>query len=160
DYMDNPAKLFNKLLSNLGINFDSITKGMGIVGQITRAAFNKIKKGAIDWMKNGFDSLGGEFVGGILDPDKINYHFGHTAAYTAATGRPFHEGVDFPFVYQTVRTPMGGRVARQSFMPGGYGSWVKVISGAMELSFAHLKNFSKTPASGKNVKPGDVIGLT
>ncbi|GAB0251357.1 phage tail tape measure protein [Staphylococcus pseudintermedius] len=160
DYMDNPAKLFNKLLSNLGINFDSITKGMGIVGQITRAAFNKIKKGAIDWMKNGFDSLGGEFVGGILDPDKINYHFGHTAAYTAATGRPFHEGVDFPFVYQTVRTPMGGRVARQSFMPGGYGNWVKVISGAMELIFAHLKNFSKTPASGKNVKPGDVIGLT
>ncbi|EGQ3879025.1 phage tail tape measure protein [Staphylococcus pseudintermedius] len=160
DYMDNPVKLFNKLLSNLGINFDSITKGMGIVGQITRAAFNKIKKGAIDWMKNGFDSLGGEFVGGILDPDKINYHFGHTAAYTAATGRPFHEGVDFPFVYQTVRTPMGGRVARQSFMPGGYGNWVKVISGAMELIFAHLKNFSKTPASGKNVKPGDVIGLT
>lgn len=160
DYMDNPAKLFNKLLSNLGINFDSITKGMGIVGQITRAAFNKIKKGAIDWMKNGFDSLGGEFIGGILDPDKINYHFGHTAAYTAATGRPFHEGVDFPFVYQTVRTPMGGRVARQSFMPGGYGNWVKVISGAMELIFAHLKNFSKTPASGKNVKPGDVIGLT
>ncbi|EIA5731465.1 phage tail tape measure protein [Staphylococcus pseudintermedius] len=160
NYMDNPAKLFNKLLSNLGINFDSITKGMGIVGQITRAAFNKIKKGAIDWMKNGFDSLGGEFVGGILDPDKINYHFGHTAAYTAATGRPFHEGVDFPFVYQTVRTPMGGRVARQSFMPGGYGNWVKVISGAMELIFAHLKNFSKTPASGKNVKPGDVIGLT
>ncbi|HGH0899331.1 TPA: phage tail tape measure protein [Staphylococcus pseudintermedius] len=160
DYMDNPAKLFNKLLSNLGINFDSITKAMGIVGQITRAAFNKIKKGAIDWMKNGFDSLGGEFVGGILDPDKINYHFGHTAAYTAATGRPFHEGVDFPFVYQTVRTPMGGRVARQSFMPGGYGNWVKVISGAMELIFAHLKNFSKTPASGKNVKPGDVIGLT
>lgn len=160
DYMNNPAKLFNKLLSNLGINFDSITKGMGIVGQITRAAFNKIKKGAIDWMKNGFDSLGGEFVGGILDPDKINYHFGHTAAYTAATGRPFHEGVDFPFVYQTVRTPMGGRVARQSFMPGGYGNWVKVISGAMELIFAHLKNFSKTPASGKNVKPGDVIGLT
>ncbi|EJM2421551.1 phage tail tape measure protein [Staphylococcus pseudintermedius] len=160
DYMDNPAKLFNKSLSNLGINFDSITKGMGIVGQITRAAFNKIKKGAIDWMKNGFDSLGGEFVGGILDPDKINYHFGHTAAYTAATGRPFHEGVDFPFVYQTVRTPMGGRVARQSFMPGGYGNWVKVISGAMELIFAHLKNFSKTPASGKNVKPGDVIGLT
>ncbi|EOE6800586.1 phage tail tape measure protein [Staphylococcus pseudintermedius] len=160
DYMDNPAKLFNKLLSNLGINFDSITKGMGIVGQITRAAFNKIKKGAIDWMKNGFDSLGGEFVGGILDPDKINYHFGHTAAYTAATGRPFHEGVDFPFVYQTVRTPMGGRVARQSFMPGGYGNWVKVISGAMELIFAHLKNFSKTPPSGKIVKPGDVIGLT
>lgn len=160
DYIDNPAKLFNKLLSNLGINFDSITKGMGIVGQITRAAFEKIKKGAIDWMKGGFDSLGGELVGGILDPDKINYHYGHTAAYTAATGRPFHEGVDFPFIYQTVRTPMGGRLTRMPFMAGGYGNYVKITSGAIDMLFAHLKNFSKSPPSGSTVKPGDVVGLT
>ncbi|NJH82115.1 phage tail tape measure protein [Staphylococcus hyicus] len=160
DYMDDPAKLFNKLLSNLGINFDSITKGMGLVGDITRAAFNKIKKGAIDWMQSGFDSLGGELVGGILDPDKINYHYGHTAAYTAATGRPFHEGVDFPFVYQTVRTPMGGRLTRMPFMHGGYGNYVKITSGAIDMLFAHLKDFSKSPASGSTVKPGDVVGLT
>ncbi|EMC0268162.1 phage tail tape measure protein [Staphylococcus pseudintermedius] len=160
DFMDNPGKLLNKVLNGLGINFGSLTKGMGIVGDITRGAWKNIKKAATKWIEEGFNSLGGEFVGGVLDPDKINYHFGHTAAYTAATGRPFHEGVDFPFVYQTVRTPMGGRVARQSFMPGGYGNWVKVISGAMELIFAHLKNFSKTPPSGKIVKPGDVIGLT
>lgn len=160
DYMDDPAKLFNKLLSNLGINFDSITKGMGLVGDITRAAFNKIKKGAIDWMQSGFDSLGGELVGGILDPDKINYHYGHTAAYTAATGRPFHEGVDFPFVYQTVRTPMGGRLTRMPFMHGGYGNYVKITSGAIDMLFAHLKDFSKSPASGSTVRPGDVVGLT
>ncbi|WP_211295802.1 phage tail tape measure protein [Staphylococcus muscae] len=160
DYMDNPTKLFNKLLSNLGINFESITRGMGIVGQITRAAFNKIKQGAIDWLKDGFDSLGGELVGGILDPDKINYHYGHTAAYTAATGRPFHEGVDFPFVYQTVRTPMGGRLTRMPFMDGGYGNYVKITSGAIDMLFAHLKNFSKSPPSGSTVKPGDVVGLT
>ncbi|PTH76526.1 phage tail tape measure protein [Staphylococcus agnetis] len=160
DYIDDPAKLFNKLLSNLGINFDSITKGMGLVGDITRAAFNKIKKGAIDWMQSGFDSLGGELVGGILDPDKINYHYGHTAAYTAATGRPFHEGVDFPFVYQTVRTPMGGRLTRMPFMHGGYGNYVKITSGAIDMLFAHLKDFSKSPASGSTVRPGDVVGLT
>lgn len=160
DYIDDPAKLFNKLLSNLGINFDSITKGMGLVGDITRAAFNKIKKGAIDWMHSGFDSLGGELVGGILDPDKINYHYGHTAAYTAATGRPFHEGVDFPFVYQTVRTPMGGRLTRMPFMHGGYGNYVKITSGAIDMLFAHLKDFSKSPVSGSTVRPGDVVGLT
>lgn len=160
DYMDDPAKLFNKLLSNLGINFDSITKGMGLVGDITRAAFNKIKKGAIDWMQSGFDSLGGELVGGILDPDKINYHYGHTAAYTAATGRPFHEGVDFPFIYQTVRTPMGGTLTRMPFMSGGYGNYVKITSGAIDMLFAHLKDFSKSPASGSTVKPGDVVGLS
>ncbi|HGH5486468.1 TPA: phage tail tape measure protein [Staphylococcus pseudintermedius] len=160
DFVGKPSKLLNKLLSSLGIDFGSLTKGMGIVGQITRGAWNKIKDGATKWLKNGLDSAGGDIKGGILDPRLINYHFGHTAAYTAATGRPFHEGVDFPFVYKTIRTPMGGKVARQSFMHGGYGNWVKVISGAMEMIFAHLRDFSKTPPTGKTVKAGDVIGLT
>ncbi|QDX56976.1 phage tail tape measure protein [Staphylococcus pseudintermedius] len=160
DFVGKPSKLLNKLLSSLGIDFGSLTKGMGIVGQITRGAWNKIKNGAIKWLKGGLDSAGGDIKGGILDPRLINYHFGHTAAYTAATGRPFHEGVDFPFVYKTIRTPMGGKVARQSFMHGGYGNWVKVISGAMEMIFAHLRDFSKTPPTGKTVKAGDVIGLT
>lgn len=160
DFVGKPSKLLNKLLSSLGIDFGSLTKGMGIVGQITRGAWNKIKDGAIKWLKGGLDSAGGDIKGGILDPSLINYHYGRTAAYTAATGRPFHEGVDFPFVYKTIRTPMGGKVARQSFMSGGYGNWVKVISGAMEMIFAHLRDFSKTPPSGKTVKAGDVIGLT
>ncbi|EGQ1675951.1 phage tail tape measure protein [Staphylococcus pseudintermedius] len=160
DFVGKPSKLLNKLLSSLGIDFGSLTKGMGIVGQITRGAWNKIKDGAIKWLKGGLDSAGGDIKGVILDPRLINYHYGHTAAYTAATGRPFHEGVDFPFVYKTIRTPMGGKVARQSFMHGGYGNWVKVISGAMEMIFAHLRDFSKTPPSGKTVKAGDVIGLT
>ncbi|UXR72362.1 phage tail tape measure protein [Staphylococcus sp. IVB6240] len=160
DFVGKPSKLLNKLLSSLGIDFGSLTKGMGIVGQITRGAWNKIKDGAIKWLKGGLDSAGGDIKGGILDPRLINYHYGRTAAYTAATGRPFHEGVDFPFVYKTIRTPMGGKVARQSFMHGGYGNWVKVISGAMEMIFAHLRDFSKTPPSGKTVKAGDVIGLT
>lgn len=160
DFVGKPSKLLNKLLSSLGIDFGSLTKGMGIVGQITRGAWNKIKDGAIKWLKGGLDSAGGDIKGGILDPRLINYHFGRTAAYTAATGRPFHEGVDFPFVYKTIRTPMGGKVARQSFMHGGYGNWVKVISGAMEMIFAHLRDFSKTPPTGKTVKAGDVIGLT
>ncbi|HFG2304212.1 TPA: phage tail tape measure protein [Staphylococcus aureus] len=125
-----------------------------------------IKSGAssaFNWTK---DQIGkgtkwlGDLVGGILDPDKINYHYGRTAAYTAATGRPFHEGVDFPFVYQEVRTPMGGRLTRMPFMSGGYGNYVKITSGVIDMLFAHLKNFSKSPPSGTMVKPGDVVGLT
>ena len=59
-----------------------------------------------------------------------------TAAYTAATGRPFHEGVDFPFVYQEVRTPMGGRLTRMPFMSGGYGNYVKLL---VALSICYLR---------------------
>ncbi|WP_414896253.1 phage tail protein, partial [Staphylococcus aureus] len=111
DFMENPGKLLNYILEAFGIDFNSLTKGMGIAGDITKAAWSKIKKSATDWIKENLEAMGGgDLVGGILDPDKINYHYGRTAAYTAATGRPFHEGVDFPFVYQEVRTPMGGRL--------------------------------------------------
>ncbi|HGO3204157.1 phage tail tape measure protein [Staphylococcus aureus] len=161
DFMENPGKLLNYILEAFGIDFSSLTKGMGIAGDITRAAWSKIKKSATNWIKENLEAMGGgDLVGGILDPDKINYHYGHTAAYTAATGRPFHEGVDFPFVYQEVRTPMGGRLTRMPFMHGGYGNYVKITSGVIDMLFAHLKNFSKSPASGTMVKPGDVVGLT
>ncbi|HBC4727037.1 TPA: phage tail tape measure protein [Staphylococcus aureus] len=161
DFIDNPGKLLNYILKAFGVDFSSLTKGMGIAGDITKAAWNKIKKSATNWIKENLEAMGGgDLVGGILDPDKINYHYGHTAAYTAATGRPFHEGVDFPFVYQEVRTPMGGRLTRMPFMSGGYGNYVKITSGVIDMLFAHLKNFSKSPASGTMVKPGDVVGLT
>ncbi|HDK3564359.1 TPA: phage tail tape measure protein, partial [Staphylococcus aureus] len=161
DFMENPGKLLNYILEAFGIDFNSLTKGMGIAGDITKAAWSKIKKSATDWIKENLEAMGGgDLVGGILDPDKINYHYGRTAAYTAATGRPFHEGVDFPFVYQEVRTPMGGRLTRMPFMSGGYGNYVKITSGVIDMLFAHLKNFSKSPPSGTMVKPGDVVGLT
>ncbi|HCY4522825.1 TPA: phage tail tape measure protein [Staphylococcus aureus] len=161
DFMENPGKLLNYILEAFGIDFNSLTKGMGIAGDITKAAWSKIKKSATDWIKENLEAMGGgDLVGGILDPDKINYHYGRTGAYTAATGRPFHEGVDFPFVYQEVRTPMGGRLTRMPFMSGGYGNYVKITSGVIDMLFAHLKNFSKSPPSGTMVKPGDVVGLT
>ncbi|EZY77581.1 phage tail tape measure protein [Staphylococcus aureus] len=161
DFMEDPGKLLNYILQAFGIDFSSLTKGMGIAGDITRAAWSKIKKSATNWIKENLEAMGGgDLVGGILDPDKINYHYGRTAAYTAATGRPFHEGVDFPFVYQEVRTPMGGRLTRMPFMSGGYGNYVKITSGVIDMLFAHLKNFSKSPPSGTMVKPGDVVGLT
>ncbi|HEG9728677.1 TPA: phage tail tape measure protein [Staphylococcus aureus] len=161
DFMENPGKLLNYILEAFGIDFNSLTKGMGIAGDITKAAWSKIKKSATDWIKENLEAMGGgDLVGGILDPDKIKYHYGRTAAYTAETGRPFHEGVDFPFVYQEVRTPMGGRLTRMPFMSGGYGNYVKITSGVIDMLFAHLKNFSKSPPSGTMVKPGDVVGLT
>ena len=50
---------------------------MGIAGDITKAAWSKIKKSATDWIKENLEAMGGgDLVGGILDPDKINYHYG------------------------------------------------------------------------------------
>ncbi|MGW7932331.1 tape measure protein [Staphylococcus xylosus] len=159
DYASNPGKLFDLITKQFNLDGFRDMQG-GIIGDMARGAWKKLKEGVINFFKGGFDNMGGNIVGGILDPDKISYHFGHTAAYTAATGRYWHEGVDFPFIYEPIRTPMGGKLKRMPFMSGGYGNWVKVISGAIEMIFAHLKNFSMTPPNGSSVKPGDVVGLS
>ncbi|MBR9160352.1 phage tail tape measure protein, partial [Staphylococcus aureus] len=49
DFMENPGKLLNYILEAFGIDFNSLTKGMGIAGDITKAAWSKIKKSATDW---------------------------------------------------------------------------------------------------------------
>lgn len=159
DFASKPGKLFEKIIGALGFDGFKNMKG-GFIGDFARGLFTKMKSAVVKMLKGGLDGFGGVGKGGVLDPSMINYHFGRTAAYTAATGRPYHEGVDFPFVYQKIGTPMSGTVQRQSFMHGGYGNWVKVVAGAVELIFAHLKDFSATPPSGTKIKAGQTIGLT
>src|SRR5699024_901108 len=112
DYMDEPGKLLNKVLSMMGIDFSSLTKGMGIVGDITRVAWKKIKKGALDWSKGGFEAQAGDgsvFEGyGFLQKDSA-------PPYPANLNYPsnggVHHGVDYDGPVGTpVRTPMAGRV--------------------------------------------------
>lgn len=155
DYMDNPGKLLDKVLDNLGIDFNSLTKGMGIVGDITRAAWKNIKKAAIKWIEDGFLASGD---GGVLDMSKLRYLYGHTAAYTRETGRSFHEGLDFDYIYEPVPSTINGTAQVMPFMDGGYGNWVKIVKGALEVIYAHLsKHKLKT---GQEVKIGQTVGIS
>ncbi|RIM19111.1 phage tail tape measure protein [Staphylococcus chromogenes] len=157
DYMDNPGKLFNKVMSLMGVNFSSLTKGMGIVGDITMGAWKNIKKAAIKWIKEGLESMNGG-DGGVLDMSKLRYYYGHTAAYTRETGRPFHEGLDFDYIYEPLPSTINGTAQVMPFMHGGYGNWVKIVQGALEVIYAHLsKHKLKT---GQKVKIGDIVGIS
>ena len=157
DYMDNPGKLFNKVMSLMGVNFSSLTKGMGIVGDITMGAWKYIKKAAIKWIKEGLESMNGG-DGGVLDMSKLRYYYGHTAAYTRETGRPFHEGLDFDYIYEPLPSTINGTAQVMPFMHGGYGNWVKIVQGALEVIYAHLsKHKLKT---GQKVKIGDIVGIS
>ncbi|WP_194746497.1 phage tail tape measure protein [Staphylococcus chromogenes] len=157
DYMDNPGKLFNKVMSLMGVNFSSLTKGMGIVGDITMGAWKNIKKAAIKWIKEGLESMNGG-DGGVLDMSKLRYYYGHTAAYTRETGRPFHEGLDFDYIYEPLPSTINGTAKVMPFMHGGYGNWVKIVQGALEVIYAHLsKHKLKT---GQKVKIGDIVGIS
>ncbi|WP_289780598.1 phage tail tape measure protein [Staphylococcus hyicus] len=155
DYMDNPGKLLDKVLGGLGINFNSLTKGMGIVGDITRAAWKNIKKAAIKWIEDGFSESGD---GGVLDMSKLRYLYGHTAAYTRETGRPFHEGLDFDYIYEPLPSTINGIAKVMPFDSGGYGNWVKIVKGALEVIYAHLsKHKLKT---GQKVRVGQTVGIS
>ncbi|MGS2890544.1 hypothetical protein, partial [Staphylococcus aureus] len=58
DFIDNPGKLLNYVLQAFGVDFSSLTKGMGIAGDITKAAWSKIKKSAIKWLEDAFAESG------------------------------------------------------------------------------------------------------
>lgn len=157
DFMDSPGKLFNKVMSLMGVDFGGLTKGMGIVGQIARAAFAKIKKGAIDWIKGGFDAQAGD--GSVFDGFRI------LQPYSAPPKAPnpnypfnggVHHGVDYDTPVGTpIRTPMGGRV-RSWYDNYGGGKAITVQKGRTFLWFMHLSE--QLRRTGEQIKAGQLIG--
>lgn len=154
DFIDNPGKLLNYVLQAFGVDFSSLTKGMGIAGDITKAAWSKIKKSAIKWLEDAFAESGD---GGVLDMNKLRYLYGHTAAYTRETGRPFHEGLDFDYIYEPVPSTINGRAQVMPFHNGGYGKWVKIVKGALEVIYAHLSKYKVK--TGQQVRVGQTVGI-
>lgn len=157
DYMDNPGKLFNKVMSLMGVIFSSLTKGMGIVGEITRAAFKKIKKGAIDWITNGFEAQAGD--GSVFDGFKILQRYS-APPYPPNPNYPFNGGVHHGIDYDTpvgtpIRTPMGGRV-RSWYDNYGGGKAITVQQGKTFLWFMHLSQ--QLRKTGEQIKAGQLIG--
>ncbi|PTG58140.1 phage tail tape measure protein [Staphylococcus chromogenes] len=157
DYMDNPGKLFNKVMSLMGVNFSSLTKGMVIVGEITRAAFKKIKKGAIDWITNGFEAQAGD--GSVFDGFKILQRYS-APPYPPNPNYPFNGGVHHGIDYDTpvgtpIRTPMGGRV-RSWYDNYGGGKAITVQQGKTFLWFMHLSQ--QLRKTGEQIKAGQLIG--
>ncbi|HCU0742703.1 TPA: phage tail tape measure protein [Staphylococcus aureus] len=155
DFMENPGKLLNYVLQAFGVDFSSLTKGMGIAGDITKAAWSKIKKSAIKWLEDAFAESGD---GGVLDMNKLRYLYGHTAAYTRETGRPFHEGLDFDYIYEPVPSTINGRAQVMPFHNGGYGKWVKIVKGALEVIYAHLSKYKVK--TGQQVRVGQTVGIS
>lgn len=157
DYMDNPGKLLNKVLSMMGVDFSSLTKGMGIVGDITRAAWKKIKKGALDWIKGGFEAQAGD--GSVFDGFRI------LQPYSAPPKAPnpnypfnggVHHGVDYDTPTGTpIRTPMAGRV-RSWYDNYGGGKAITVQKGKTFLWFMHLSE--QLRKTGEQIKAGQLIG--
>lgn len=158
DYMDNPGKLVDKVISHFGVNFDGIK---GIPGDITRAAFKKMKKSISDMFKGWLEESGGG-DSGYLELDRgINFPFMASASQAIASGYPFpraHHGIDINYPMGTpVRSTISGTAEGRSGYNGGFGNSVWIKSGIIDVIYGHL---SKLAFRSKRVKPGDLLGYS
>ncbi|PTI93398.1 phage tail tape measure protein [Staphylococcus simulans] len=154
DFVDNPGKLLDLALQGFGVDFSGYNY---LIGDITKAAWKKIKKAAISWIKNGLEAQAGD--GSVFDGFKILQKYS-APPYPPNPNYPFnggvHHGVDYDTKVGTpIRTPMAGRV-RKWYDGYGGGNAITVSKGKTHLWFMHLQEQLKK--TGEQVKAGALIG--
>lgn len=161
DYIDNPKKLFDKVLQGFGINMDAfgISKAAELPFNMMTGMFKKLKDAAVskvgEWLE---ESGGGE--GGWVDISKgINFPFspnGHAPSYPFAGP---HNGVDINYRYEKLYSTHNGTATARSGWNGGFGNSIWIEAGkALRIIYGHL---SKLGFSGtKKVHPGSYLGVS
>ena len=153
DYIDNPGKLVDKVLSAAGVDF-SFVKG-DILGGMMTAMYKKLK-GAV---KNLFDGWLEEGAGADLSsfdkyPKTVPYSPNRPVpGYGYNGGR--HYGIDYGTpVGVTLKAPTAGVVSRMSDHGGGLVA--KLLNGGFTQFFLHLSSILKTG----RVRQGEAFAKT
>ncbi|PTE74135.1 phage tail tape measure protein [Staphylococcus devriesei] len=153
DYVSNPGKLVNKVLSAAGVDF-SFVKG-DILGGLMKAMYKKLKNG----IKNLFDGWLEEGGGADLssfDKYPITTPYSPNArvpGYPFGNGR--HYGIDYGTPSgTTIKAPTSGTVSRKHDYGGGLVA--RLVNGKFTQWFLHLSDILKT---GK-VKQGEPFAKT
>lgn len=160
EWIEKPGKLLDIVFSKFGVNLDAfgISKAAELPYNMMKGVFGKMKKAAKDL-------IGGwlEDAGGSGDGSYIKYLNNITTPYSPngpPPGYAFswpHPGIDLPYIYEKIQSTLSGKAYNKE-MPGGFGHYVVVKSGALEAFYGHLsKRYKK---NGESVKPGDVLGVS
>lgn len=163
DYIENPKKLFDKVLQGFGVNMDAfgISKAAELPYNMMTGMFKKLKSAAVKKIGEWLEENGGG-DGGYIDLSKgINFGFARTAAEAAAQGYPFpraHHGLDINYKHDKVYSTMSGTARTFRGWSGGFGNHVEVTNGNMKSIYGHLHKlaFSGT----KKVHPGTYLGIS
>lgn len=155
DWAEKPKELLNKILENMGVNFDFLKKG-SVPGEFMGAMFNKLKKGAVDLIKSWFEEAsGGEGDAGWLLKHDIWQKFG---AYTGGLGfnGGQHYGVDFGMTPGTpIKAVASGKVSKVWNDYGGGKSIEVDIGKGLTNWYMHLSK--QLVSQGDKVGVGDLI---
>lgn len=160
DWIDKPGKLLKKVLEGFGVNMESfgIGKAASLPYDMMSGMFGKLKKAAVETFESWFSESGGDGDGGY-----IKYLDNITTPYSPngpPPGYPFnwaHPGIDLPYKYEPVYSTISGKAYRKE-MPGGFGHYMQVNGGGLEVIYGHLsKQIAK---NGSKVNPGDKLGIS
>lgn len=157
DWIEHPGKLVNTVLDKFGFNFNFL-KGAEMPFKLMKGATKSLKAAAKKKITGWLDEYGGSGDGSY-----IKYLNNITTPYSPngpPPGYAFswpHPGIDLPYIYEKIQSTLNG-TAYNKEMPGGFGHYILVKSGALEAIYGHLsKRFIK---NGQHVHPGQVLGVS
>ncbi|MDQ7223751.1 peptidoglycan DD-metalloendopeptidase family protein [Staphylococcus haemolyticus] len=156
-YVGSPGKLVNKVLKEFGVDFSMVN------GEIPKMLWDAMWK----QLKEGVKSLFGGWLDDASEGDGdgryIKYLNNITTRYSPngpPPGYPFnwaHPGIDLPYIYEKVQTPLEGKVETRN-TASGFGHHIIVRAKPYDAYFGHLSKW--LVKNGQHVKPGDTIGIS
>ncbi|MDO0983731.1 peptidoglycan DD-metalloendopeptidase family protein [Staphylococcus hominis] len=156
-YVGSPGKLVNKVLKEFGVDFSMVN------GEIPKMLWDAMWK----QLKEGVESLFGGWLDDASEGDGdgryIKYLNNITTRYSPngpPPGYPFnwaHPGIDLPYIYEKVQTPLEGKVETRN-TASGFGHHIIVRAKPYDAYFGHLSKW--LVKNGQHVKPGDTIGVS
>lgn len=155
EFLDHPGKLVDKVMEKIGVNFGS---GANATVKMAQGAYGKLKKALVEKVKTWFEESGGDGDGGY-----IKYLDNITTPYSPngpPPGYAFnwpHPGIDLPYHYEPVYSTING-TAHTKEMPGGFGHYIQVHGGALDVIYGHLSKW--LVKEGQKVHPGTKLGIS
>ncbi|MDW4322497.1 peptidoglycan DD-metalloendopeptidase family protein [Staphylococcus saprophyticus] len=159
DWIDKPGKLLNKILEGFGVSMEGfgIPKAASLPFDMMKGMFGKLKKAATDtfkkWMEEQDAGDGGyiKYLDNITTPYSPN---GPPPGYAFSWPHP---GIDLPYINEPVHSTISGKAYTKE-MPGGFGHYIQVKGGALDVFYGHLSKW--LVKNGQSVKPGTKLGIS
>ena len=156
-YAGSPGKLVNKVLKEFGVDFSMVN------GEIPKMLWDAMWKRLKEGVKSLFGGWLDDASEGDGDGRYIKYLDNITTRYSPngpPPGYPFnwaHPGIDLPYIYEKVQTPLEGKVETRN-TASGFGHHIIVRAKPYDAYFGHLSKW--LVKNGQHVKPGDTIGIS
>ncbi|MBN6203938.1 peptidoglycan DD-metalloendopeptidase family protein [Staphylococcus saprophyticus] len=159
DWIEKPGKLLNKILDGFGVNMEGfgIPKAASLPFDMMKGMFGKLKKAATDTFKKWMEEQGGGDGGYIKYLDNITTPYSPNGPPPGYAFNWAHPGIDLPYINEPVHSTISGKAYTKE-MPGGFGHYIQVKGGALDVFYGHLSKW--LVKNGQSVKPGTKLGIS